>query len=147
MNMKKFIAAAFHITLFQVLLFLSLAALKYWMGSSGLDEHLKSPLVISGMGVFLLLITALSIGGYLENKGYTVESWVAARPDSKLRIWIAQFIQWGQVLPIAFGYLLILYIITPTSLTLFIALFAGIVFRNIIEYKTKKKDVQSETSC
>jgi hypothetical protein len=144
--MKKFIAAAFHITLFQVLLFLSLSALKYWMSPSGLDEQLKLPFIIIGIGAFLLLITALSIGGYLENQGYTVESWVASRPNSKLRIWIAQFIQSGQVLPIAFGYLLVLYIITPSSLTLFIALFAGIVLRNIIEYLTKKKDVQSETS-
>lgn len=144
--MKKFIAAAFHITLFQVLLFLSLSVLKYWVNSSGMDEHLKLPLIITGIGAFLLLLIALGIGGYLENQGYTVESWVAARPNSKLRIWIAHFVQWGQVLPIAFGYALILYIITPTSLTLFIALFAGIVLRNLIEYLTKKKDVQSETS-
>jgi hypothetical protein len=143
--MRKFIAAAFHITLFQVLLFLSLSALKYCVSSSGLDEHLKLPLIIIGIGAFLLLITAFSIGGYLENQGYTVESWVASRPNSKLRIWIAQFIQWGQVLPIALGYLLVFYIITPTSLTLFVALFAGIILRNIIEYLTKKRDVWSET--
>jgi hypothetical protein len=110
-----------------------------------MDEHLKLPLIIVGIVAFLLLLTALGISGYLENKGYTVESWVAARPNSKLRIWIAQFVQWGQILPIVFGYTLILYIITPTSLTLFIALFVGIVLRNIIEYVTKKKDVQSGT--
>jgi hypothetical protein len=143
--MKKFIAAAFHITLFQGLLFLSLSVLKYRISSYGMDEHLKLPLIIVGIVAFLLLLTALGISGYLENKGYTVESWVAARPNSKLRIWIAQFVQWGQILPIVFGYTLILYIITPTSLTLFIALFVGIVLRNIIEYVTKKKDVQSET--
>lgn len=143
--MKKFIAAAFHITLFQVLLFLSLSVLKYWLSSSGMDEHLKLPLIIIGIVSFLFLLTVLGIGGYLENHGYTVESWVAARPNSKLRILIAQFVQWGQVLPIAIGYALTLYFFTPTSLTLFIALFVGIVLRNIIEYLTKKKDVQSET--
>jgi hypothetical protein len=144
--MKKFIAAAFRITLFQVVLFLSLSVLKYWISFTGLGEHLKLPLMFIGIGAFIILLTALGIGGYLENQGYTVESWVAARPSSKLRIWIAQFIKWGQVLPIAFGYGLCLYVIMPTSLTLFIALFVGIVLRNIIEFLTQKKEVQSGTS-
>jgi hypothetical protein len=74
--MKKFIAAAFHITPFQVLFFLSLSILKYWIISYGMDEHLKLPLIIIGIVAFLLLLTALGIGGYLENQGYTVESWL-----------------------------------------------------------------------
>jgi hypothetical protein len=142
--MRKLVAAAFHITLFQVLLVLSLSGLKHWLSSSGLDEHLQLPLVFIGVGAFLLLLTALGIVGYLENQGYTVESWVAARPNSKMRIWIAHFIQWGQMLPIALGYAFCLYVIMPTSLSLFIALFAGIIIRNIIEYLTKKRNAPSE---
>lgn len=136
--MKKFLAAAFHITLFQVLLVLGLSGLKYWLISSGLGERFLLPLVFMGMGAFLFYLTAIGIGGYLENKGYTVESWLAARPNSKMRIRTAQFIHWGQVLPIALGYSLALFITMPSSLTLFIVYFAGIVIRNIIEYLTNK---------
>ena len=144
--MKKFISAAFHFTLFQVLLILSLSGLKYWISSYELDDHLKLPFVFIGVGAFLILLTALGIGGLLENQGHTVESWVVARPNSKVRILVAQFIKWGQVLPIGLGYSIVLYIITPTSLTLFLLFFVGIVLRNIVEYLTKKKDVQSEVS-
>jgi hypothetical protein len=144
--MRKFLAAAFHITLFQVLLVLSMSGLKYWLSSSGSGESFRLPLLFIGIGAFLLWLTALGISGHLENKGYTVERWIAARPHSKIRIWIAQFIQWGQVLPIALGYAFCLYVIMPTSLTLFIAFFIGIIIRNIIEYLTKKKDAQSEIS-
>lgn len=110
-----------------------------------MGEHLKLPLVFIGFGTLLILLIAVGIGGYLENQGYTIESWLEARPNSRLRMLTAQFVQWGQVLPVVFGYALALYIITPTSLTLFITLFAGIVVRNIIEYFTTKKEVQSET--
>jgi hypothetical protein len=144
--MKKFLAAAFHITLFQVLLVLGMSGLKYWMSSSGLGESFRLPLIFIGLGAFLILLTALGISGHLENQGYTVERWVAARPNSKMRVWIAQFIQWGQALPIALGYAFCLYVIMPTSLTLFIAFFIGIIIRNIIEYLTRTKDTQSEVS-
>lgn len=144
--MKKFLRAAFDITLFQVLLVLSLSGIKYWINSHILVKRLEIPLVYIGMGAFLLLLIALCIIGYLENKGFTVDSWVAARPNSRMRIWIARFTHWGQILPIVLGYSFFLYIVTPTSLTLFIVFFAGIVLRNIYEYLTKKKDVQSETS-
>jgi hypothetical protein len=93
------------------------------MSTSGLGELLLLPIVFIGMGAAILLLTALGIGGYLENQGYTVESRVADRPNSRKRFWIAQFIHWGQVLPIALGYSLILYIIAPTSLTLVIYIF------------------------
>ena len=144
--MRKFVAAAFHITLFQVLLVLSLSGLKYWVSSSGLIEDFRLPLVFTGISALLLFLIALGIGAHFENQGYTTESWVAARPHSKIRIWIAQFVQWGQALPMALGYAFCLYVIMPTSLTLFIAFFAGIILRNIIEYLTKKKDAQSEIS-
>jgi hypothetical protein len=144
--MKKFLAVAFHITLFQVLLILVLSGVKYWMSSSGLSHRFQLPLVFIGIGAFLLLLTSLGIGGYLENKGYTVDSWVGSRPNSRIRIWIAQFIHWGQVLPIALCYSLFLYMIMPTSLTLFIVFFAGIVLGNILRYLTKSKDVKSEIS-
>ena len=132
--MKKFLSAAFHITWFQLLLVLSLSGLKYWISSYALGQRLQLPLVFIGMGAFLLLLIALGIGGYLENKGYAVDNWVAARPNSRIRIWIARFTHWGQVLPIALGYSFFLYMIMPTSMTLFIVFFAGIVLRNIIEY-------------
>jgi len=144
--MKKFLAAAFHITWFQVLLILSLSGLKYWIISSGLDYHLLLPAVFIGIAAFLFLLTSLGIGVFLENQGYKVEDWVAARPNSRIRIWTAQFIHWGQVVPILLCYSFFLYMIMPTSLTLFIAFFAGIILRNIIEYVIKKKDVQSEIS-
>ena len=144
--MKKFLSAAFHITLFQVLLVVCLSGLKYWINYYGLGERLQLPLVFIGMGAFLLLLIALGIVGHLENKGYTAENWVAARPGSRMRIWIARFTQWGQVLPIALGYSFFLYMIMPTSLTLFIAFFSGIVIRNIIEYLARKKNKQSEIS-
>jgi hypothetical protein len=144
--MKKFLAAAFRITLFQVLLVVSLTGLKFFLNSYGLVERLQLPLVFIGIGAFLLLLTALGIGGYLENQGYTVESWVAARPNSKMRIRLAKFIHWGLVLPIALGYSVILYLFMPTSMTLLIAFFAGIVIRNIVEYLAKKNDVQSGIS-
>ena len=144
--MKKFLRAAFDITLFQVLLILSLSGLKYWINYNGFDESVQIYIVIIGMGALLLLLIALGIGGHLENKGYTVNNWVAARPTSRIRIWTARFIYWGQILPNALGFSLFLYLIMPTSLTLFIAFFAGIVIRNIIEYLGKRKNVQSETS-
>lgn len=144
--MKKFLAAAFHITLFQVLLVLGLSGLKYFFNSTPLGERLQLPIVFIAMGAFVLLLTALGISGHLENKGYTVESWVAARPNSRIRKWVAQFIHGGQVLPLAFAYALFLYMIAPTSLILFIAFFSGLIFWNIITYLTKKKGQQSGVS-
>lgn len=142
--MKKFLATAFHITFFRVLLILSLSGLKYRMTSSGLSERLQLPLIWIGISAFILLITALGISGYIENKGYTVKSWVLARPTSKRRLWTARFIFWGQLVPSALGYSFCFYMFTPTSLSLFIALFTGIVLHNIIGYITKKKAVQAK---
>ena len=142
--MKKFLAAAFHITLFQVVLILTLAGIKYWIISIGLEARLQLPFVFIGIGAFLLLLTALGITEYLENQGDRVEGWVASRPNSRRRFWIGQFIHWGQVLPIALLYSLSLYMITSTSLSLFIAFLAGIILRNIFGYLTRNRDLQSE---
>lgn len=144
--MKRFLAAAFHFTLLEVVLVLGFSLLKVLLTSTGWDDRLRMPLVFTGMGAFLFLLASYGIAGYLENAGYTVERWVADRPQSWLRTWTSRFVYWGRILPVAFGNALFFYLIAPTSLLLFIALFAGIVLRNSIRYTTKKKEEEGQAS-
>lgn len=144
--MKKFLAAAFHISLFQLLLVLGMTGLKYWLGTAGLDGSVQLTLVFIAIGAFLVLLTGSGLSGHLQNQGYTVESWVAARPESGIRVRVARFIQWAQAFSIAIGYVVFLYFITPTSISLFIACFAGFVIGNITRFLNRKSKTLSEST-
>lgn len=145
-KIKKFLAAAFHITIFQVVFVLALAGLKYWMNTSGLAGRLFLPVAYLGIGAFLLMLVSIGIQGHLDNQGYAIERWLEERPGVAKRIWVARFVHWGQVLPLLLFYAVGLYLITPTSLLLGLAFFVGIVIRNIIRYLFESPNARTETS-
>lgn len=137
--MKKLLQAAFHITLFQILLILGSGAFKYWLNATGLTKQLTIPFIILGAFALMVLILALGLGGIIENKGHTPETWINERPNSNLRKVIVSVVTWGPVFSIVVFYAFAIYLIAPTSVNLFIAILLGIIIRNVVNYYSKKE--------
>jgi hypothetical protein len=137
-KMKNFLRAAFKITLFQISVILISGAIKYWMVSTGISSQLQTPFLITAGCAFFILLLALGIGGIIENKGQSFESWVQEHSKSRKHAAIGNFVKWGQIIPLALGYLLFIYFIAPTSFALFLTLLAGIVIGNITSYLSGK---------
>lgn len=136
--MKPFLRAAFHLTPLQALLILFFGAVKYWIVSTGIEKQIKGSFLIVAVSTFFIFLIALGIEGAIENKGKTFESWLQEHPVSGKHMVIGIFVKWARIIPIAIGYLFFAYMITPTSFTLLLALFAGIVIANIVTYVTRK---------
>jgi hypothetical protein len=136
--MKKFLQAALKITWFQVFIIIFFTSLKYILVTYHLDDNIQKPFIWTCLGAGLIFLLALSITGIVENRGERYESYEARmQAMGKAKVLMA-FVTWGLAIPAALAYATFLYIIAPTSWYLFIALYAGIVIRNIFEFLSKK---------
>ena len=136
--MKKFLYAAFKITLFQIFLIVFFSILKYVLITYKLIDKIQKPFIWICLGAGILFLLAVSIIGVVENKGESYEKWQVKPEKSGKEKFLGTFVTWGLAIPTALIYLLFLYVVAPTSLGLFIALYAGIVIRNIFQFFSKK---------
>ncbi len=130
--MKRFLQAAFKITLFQVIFIAILASLKYVLTTYEVIDKIQKPFIWICLGGGLLFVFAIGMMGIIENRGKSFEEWQANPSESTKERLTAGFVSWGIAIPGILAYILFLYIITPTSVYMFIALYAGIIIRNCI---------------
>ncbi len=142
--MKKFLQAAFKITVFQILFIASVILIKYVLTAYKLIDKIQKPFIWICFGAGVLFVLALSINGVVENRCESFEQWRTKRRKSTMEKILSSFSTWGFTVPIALAYVLLLYVIIPTSLVMFIALFAGIVIRNSIDYFSNKHTSPTE---
>ena len=140
--MKNFLKAAFKITLFQVIFIVVLSALKYVLVTYRITDNIQKTLVWIFFIAGILFVIAVGIMGIIEDRGQSVEAWQASpKKTMKEKIWAA-LASWGYAIPVALAYVFGLYMIIPTSIEMAIALYAGIVIRNCIDFFAKKQSPQ-----
>ena len=141
--MKRFLLAAFKITPFQATFIAILAALKYVLTFYKIIDIIEKPFVSFCLGAGVLFIFAISIKGFIENRGKSFEEWNSNPNKSTKEKLIAGFASWGVTIPSVLVGILWLYIITPTSLYMALALYAGIIIRNCITFFSVKEAQQT----
>ena len=145
--MKKLLRAAFKISLWELLVIIVFGAFKYILVTYGLSDKISKPFIWICLGAGILFLFALGVVGIFENKRISLETWEAEDNGSKWRRLVALFVVWGQFIPTALGFLLFIYLIAPTTVSVFIALVVGIVLRNSIHFfEQRKKETVQEAS-
>ncbi len=137
--MKRFLQAAFKITLFQIIFIIVFASLKYVLDTYNVIDKIKTPFLWIFLGVGIIFVFAVATVGLIESRGTTFEEWNANPEKSTKERLIAGFVSWGTIIPSILAFVLFLYLITPTSVLMFIALYAGIVIRNCITFFSEKQ--------
>ncbi|NNV54462.1 hypothetical protein [Limnovirga soli] len=128
--MKRFLLAAYKITLFQVLFISVMTGLKFILTV----YKIEIPFFWICLGTGVIFFFSLIIMGIIENRGKSFKEWSSEPNKSTIEKFIASFISWGIAIPLALTYVLFFYIITPTSFLMFISLYAGIVIGNCISF-------------
>lgn len=141
--MIKFLRAAFHFTWFQVLLVVFFMSLKYAVTRFNIGDIIKTPLVWTCIAAFFSLLLSYGIIGIIENKGFSYETWEANGERSRKKALLIWFIKWSRIVPLLLGYSLFVYMVAPGSVSMLIALMAGIVIRNIFPFFVNKKASES----
>jgi len=136
--MKKFLQAAFRITLFQVFLILFFSTLKYILMTYRFEDKIQKQFIWSCVGASMLFLFALGITGIIENRGETYEDYQVRAQGTVKGKFITIFVTWGIAIPAALAYALFLYLVAPTSWSLFAALYGGIIIRNVFAYFSQK---------
>jgi len=137
--MKRFLQAAFKITLFQIISMIVLASLKYVLNTYNVIDKIKTPFLFIFLGVGIIFVFAVATVGLIESRSITFEEWNASPQKSTKERLMAGFVSWGTIIPSIMAFVLFLYLITPTSVHMFIALYAGIVIRNCITFFSDKQ--------
>ena len=137
--MKKFLQAAFRITLFQIFIVLFFSGLKYVLTTYKLEDKIQRPFIWTCIGAGVLFVLAVGITGLIENRSGSYEKWQTKPQKSGGEKILAACITWGIAIPTGLAYVLFLYVIAPTSLSLLIALYGGIVIRNSIRFFSKEQ--------
>ncbi|MGG9961185.1 hypothetical protein [Ferruginibacter sp. SUN106] len=135
--MRKFFLAAFKITLFQVFLIVFFSTLKYILTSYKLTDKIQQPFIWICFGAGIVFVLAIGITGIIEDRFGSYEEWLVKPQKNATERLLAIFSSWGTAIPVALAYVLLLYIFIPTTLSMFIALYAGIVIRNSIHFFAK----------
>ena len=141
--MKRFLQAAFNITLFQVVVIVILAALKYIFTTYKIFDKMEKPFVWVCLAAGLLLVFAAAITGIIEKGGLSFEEWKDKPKKTILERLTAGFISLGFAIPGVLAYVIFLYVVAPTSMAMVIALFIGMVLKNCITYFLKKQSPQT----
>ncbi len=81
--------------------------------------------------------------GLIENRGKSFDEWKSNPNKSTKEKLIGGFASWGVTIPSVLVGILWLYFLTPTSLYMAIALYAGIIIRNCITFVSKKHAQQT----
>jgi TRAP-type C4-dicarboxylate transport system permease large subunit len=82
--------------------------------------------------------------GIIENRGQSFEEWKANPKKSMKEKFVAGFASWGFTIPIILTYVVFFYMMAPTSISMFIALYAGIVISNCINFFSAKRTQQTQ---
>jgi hypothetical protein len=142
--MKKLLQAAFKITWLQVFVILFFSTLKYGLLTYDLDGKIQKPFIWTCLGAGLVFLLALSITAIIENRGESYESYRARMQTSVKGKLLIGFVGWGLIIPAGLAYVSFLYLFAPTSWYLFVALYAGMVIRNIIRFVSKEQGKVSQ---
>lgn len=135
--MKRYLQAAFKITLFQIVIIVLFSTLKYVLITYNLVDKIQKPFIWTCFIAGIIFVLAVTGFGVIKNRGKSYESWQSNPQKSGKERILDAFITWGMAIPPAFAYVLLIYMIAPTSLSLFVALYAGIVIRNSIDFFKK----------
>lgn len=138
-QMRKFLKAAFKISLWEIFIIVAFGALKYILISYELADKISRPFVWICLGAGLLFIIAWGIIGTFLNKYESFEKWEAEAKSSQRGRFIIGFVKLGQLIPTALGCFLFIYVIAPSTLNVFIAFIVGIVLRNSIQFFQLRK--------
>jgi hypothetical protein len=137
--MKRFFSAAFKITWFQIFIIVFFCTLKYILIYSKLESKVQGFYLWTLLGAGLVLLITVGIKGAIENTKGNYEHWETTIRQSKTGKALVTFLNWGMILPAALVFVLFLYLIAPTSWSMAIALYVGIVIRNTINFFEQKK--------
>jgi len=137
--MKRFFQAAFAITLFQVIVLLSLSALKFLLIKYEIIDKIKTPFIWVCLSTVFLFVLGLSATGLIERGGQSFEEWKSTHNKSASDRIIANLISWCMTIPIIVSVVFFLYLIAPTSISTFISLYIGIVIRNCIDFFSEEE--------
>jgi hypothetical protein len=137
--MKRFLQAAFKITLFQIIFIIVIASLKYVLDTYNAIDKIQTPFLWICLGAGVIFVFAVATVGLIESRGTTFEEWKGNPKKSTKERLLAGFVSWGTIVPSILAFVLFLYIIAPTSVLMFIALYAGIVIRNCITFFSEKQ--------
>ncbi len=141
--MKRFLLAAFKITLFQVLFISVMTGLKFILTDNKIADKIEIPFFGICLRTGVIFFFSLIIMGIIENRGKSFKEWNSEPKKSAIEKFIASFVSWGIAIPIALAYVLFFYIITPTSFLMFISLYAGIVINNCISFFSENQTQQT----
>lgn len=136
--MLEFLKSALKVTWFQVILIASFSLLKYVANSYRLVDKFGWPLFWIGLAMAFIFIVAVGITGIIEDKEL-VENSTKSKTDRVL----AAIAGWAVAIPVITALVLFIYVLAPTSWQMAIALYIGIVIRNIFDYWKDKQDLKS----
>ncbi len=141
--MIKFLQAACRLTIFQIVLIGSMTLVKYIVIRYHIVSVIGMPLFWICVALGIVFMVSVGLTGLLENRGDSVEEWKNKTVKSTREKLILGFTTWGFAIPVITAYVLFIYIITPTLLLMALALYAGIVIRNCIQYFSDKQSRQA----
>jgi TRAP-type C4-dicarboxylate transport system permease large subunit len=136
--MIEFLKSAFKVTWFQVILITSFSLLKYVANSYQLVDKFTWPLLWIGLAMALIFIVAVGITGIIEDKELGHNS-TKSTTDRVL----ATVAGWAFAIPVITAFVMFICVLAPTSWQMAIALYSGIVIRNILDYWKHKEDLKS----
>ena len=135
--MKKFLLAAFKITVPQALLIVFFSALKYVLSRYHLGDKIQKPFIWTCIGAVVLLVLATCIIGIVQNRGESYREWRIKPEKSIMKKLMVAISVWGLAIPAMLLYALLLYMFAPDSVFMCIALYAGIVLNNSMKFFAK----------
>lgn len=141
--MKRFLLAAFKITPFQIAFVAVMAFLKYILTAYKITDKIEKPFTWICLSAGAVFVIAAGIMGLVENRGQSFEDWEKQPKKSTGEKLMAGFASWGVAIPAALALVLFLYMITPTSVYMAIALYLGIVIRNCIAFFSTERAPQT----
>lgn len=132
--MKVFFKTVFRISLFEVMIILVFSLLKYVVEKNGWTDYIVQPFIFLALAMGALFIITVGLYGIIENKQEFTEPEATRKKYKAIEKKYARILNAGIFFPSLTLLVLFVYMITPTSIGMFIPFIAGILIRNIFNY-------------
>ena len=142
--MIRFLKAAFTVTWFQIVIVALFSALKYVFQTAKFGEKITIPFIWISFGVVFLFVSTALVINLIDRESNPFEPWKVKSPRSRKQRLLSFYTTWGIAAPVLLFYMFLMYLFAPTSWTLAIALYAGIVIRNIVNFFAKKENTMNQ---
>lgn len=137
--MKVFFKTVFRISLSEVMVILVFSLLKYVLEKNGWTDYIVQPFIFLALAMGALFIITVGLYGIIENKLEITEPEATRKKYKAIEKKYARILNAGIFFPSLTLLVLFVYMITPTSIGMFIPFIAGILIRNIFYYFSSQR--------